>query len=466
MDKTRKAIVTGLLGATPARLALTPYSPQPQEGQRGLLEPYQGGVRERIANALGAGVGGLGGGRYTQQRFSDAARSLVDFVPGLGDALSADDFGRSVDAGDWLGAGINGAALAAGVVPVVGDAAGKAIKAKGDDVAKAGIRAFHGSPHSFDKFDLSKIGTGEGAQAYGHGLYFAENEGIAKSYRETLAGKPTPSSFEYGGVDAWQNYDNLSPEVKRGIGELHARLSPYKDPSSPELIEQTRKGLINTIKNFETGAIPMDQRAYEDAKAALNLIQDGTFRVKPAQTPGSMYEVRINANPDDFLDWDMPLSEQSAKVKGALNNLGVETGQKSKWTVKATAKGDKWTVYDQWGQPSGTFLSKDAAEKKAKEGSLEAGSGGGGLAYTLLGGNRYYSELDKGEASQKLMNAGVPGIKYLDAGSRSGGNGTRNYVVFDDKLIEIVRKYGIVGLLGAGFISQETAEQLREQGYT
>ena len=47
--------------------------------------------------------------------------------------------------------------------------------------------ADHGSPHSFDKFDMSKIGTGEGAQAYGHGLYFADNEGVAKSYRENLA---------------------------------------------------------------------------------------------------------------------------------------------------------------------------------------------------------------------------------------------------------------------------------------
>ena len=38
-----------------------------------------------------------------------------------------------------------------------------------------GIRAYHGSPYDFEKFDISKIGTGEGAQAYGHGLYFAEN---------------------------------------------------------------------------------------------------------------------------------------------------------------------------------------------------------------------------------------------------------------------------------------------------
>ena len=43
-----------------------------------------------------------------------------------------------------------------------------------------GIKAYHGSPHDFDRFDLSKIGTGEGAQAYGHGLYFAENEGVAE----------------------------------------------------------------------------------------------------------------------------------------------------------------------------------------------------------------------------------------------------------------------------------------------
>jgi hypothetical protein len=54
------------------------------------------------------------------------------------------------------------------------------------DAALDRIRAYHGTPHKFDKFDMSKIGTGEGAQAYGHGLYFAENEGVARSYRDTL----------------------------------------------------------------------------------------------------------------------------------------------------------------------------------------------------------------------------------------------------------------------------------------
>ena len=41
---------------------------------------------------------------------------------------------------------------------------------------------YHGSPHKFYKFDASKIGTGEGAQAYGHGLYLADDVGVAGSY--------------------------------------------------------------------------------------------------------------------------------------------------------------------------------------------------------------------------------------------------------------------------------------------
>ena len=49
-----------------------------------------------------------------------------------------------------------------------------------------GITAYHGSPHDFEQFDMSKIGTGEGAQAYGHGLYFAEAEPVAMEYRDKL----------------------------------------------------------------------------------------------------------------------------------------------------------------------------------------------------------------------------------------------------------------------------------------
>lgn len=51
---------------------------------------------------------------------------------------------------------------------------------------QTGAIVWHGSPHKFDKFDSSKIGTGEGAQAYGHGLYLAEAPDVAKGYRDKL----------------------------------------------------------------------------------------------------------------------------------------------------------------------------------------------------------------------------------------------------------------------------------------
>ena len=52
---------------------------------------------------------------------------------------------------------------------------------------KAGFKAYHGTPYRFDEFDLEKIGTGEGAQAYGYGLYFAEAADTSRAYRQNLS---------------------------------------------------------------------------------------------------------------------------------------------------------------------------------------------------------------------------------------------------------------------------------------
>src|SRR6185437_16727922 len=65
------------------------------------------------------------------------------------------------------------------------------------DALNMGIKAYHGSPHDFDAFDLSKIGTGEGAQAYGHGIYMAENPSVAESYRTAgPAGNVPPPTYK------------------------------------------------------------------------------------------------------------------------------------------------------------------------------------------------------------------------------------------------------------------------------
>jgi hypothetical protein len=45
------------------------------------------------------------------------------------------------------------------------------------------IRAYHGSPYDFDRFDASKIGTGEGAASHGHGFYLTKDSDLAEYYR-------------------------------------------------------------------------------------------------------------------------------------------------------------------------------------------------------------------------------------------------------------------------------------------
>jgi hypothetical protein len=165
--------------------------------------------------------------------------------------------------------------------------------------------------------------------------------------------------------------------------------------------------------------------------------------------PGHMYEVNLKADPEHFLDWDKPLHQQSDHVRSVLEGLGVKTDPRGEWSVTPTA-GGRFTVRNVWGEPSGTFASEEAARAKADAGTAEHNKMGGMFAYSKLGGNSIYSKLDTGAASKALQEAGIPGIRYLDAGSRGAGEGSHNYVAFDDKTIEILRKYGLAGLTAGG----------------
>jgi hypothetical protein len=48
-------------------------------------------------------------------------------------------------------------------------------------------------------------------------------------------------------------------------------------------------------------------------------------------------------------------------------------------------------------------------------------------------------------ASSALRNLGIQGIQYLDQMSRGSGEGTKNFVLFDPKIAEITKKYGLAG---------------------
>jgi Large polyvalent protein associated domain 23 len=276
------------------------------------------------------------------------------------------------------------------------------------------ITAYHGSPHSFDRFDLSKLGTGEGSQAYGHGLYFAENEGVANSYAKSTSHR----------------------DFIRKVQELY---DEYEDPHEAAAIVNessdftpSQRELVNSLREDDFLGFDYPHQAVTAAiKEPQNF--DMSDRTKEAlKNLGARYKVKINANSEHFLDWDKPLSEQSPKVQEAIKPL---LQNKPRWkTALDKALGPEDVDMSQKGSRAYHSLRSSLSHLNPLDNPSDP-----------LSGRPYATEP---QVSQALREAGIPGIKYLDAGSRSQAaeNKTRNFVVFDDKLVDILKKYGIAGM--------------------
>lgn len=235
-----------------------------------------------------------------------------------------------------------------------------------------GLIAYHGSPHSFDKFDMSKMGTGEGNQAFGNGLYFAQREGTADFYRSELTDQHgTPYKVDIAGkqeenpyivsaaVDAKNYMNNANPS------ETMAAFNNAMSSHKADLQEKWDR-FGGQLSNPDLH--PVTRKSLDELRDALNRIDSVTpenFTV----TSGSKYQVKIDAAPEDIKTYSGPSG------------------------IKAKA----------------------FAEQAKRE--------------------------------------GYKGIKYLDGWSRRAGSAegaTYNYVIFDDKLITILKKYGIPMTAGAG----------------
>ncbi|MCA9506552.1 MAG: hypothetical protein KC616_25930, partial [Myxococcales bacterium] len=134
------------------------------------------------------------------------------------------------------------------------DAAGLSLESSDDEIVAVVARrefeqpAFHGTPHEFERFDITKIGTGEGAQAFGWGLYFSSSRGIAEYYREMLSngvpvalidGKQIAPGFLSGmsSLDVFEEYglrNAFEAGVLRDIVNLHGgNVDSYIDANRP-----------------------------------------------------------------------------------------------------------------------------------------------------------------------------------------------------------------------------------------
>jgi hypothetical protein len=167
-------------------------------------------------------------------------------------------------------------------------------------IVKAGrrmIEAFHGSPHRFDRFSMENIGTGEGAQAYGHGLYFADEEGVAKQYRDM-------SQFSHENDVNW-----VVSELKNKYGADVDTVTPWEVAEeldgwpTLEFIKRD-ESMLEDVTQIVRGQ-NADGTVTESALSAYRRLQDKL----PKADPGSLYRVHLDVDPDTLLDWDSPIRE-------------------------------------------------------------------------------------------------------------------------------------------------------------
>lgn len=270
---------------------------------------------------------------------------------------------------------------------------GPAVRINRGGALSPGIVAYHGSPHDFDKFDLSKIGTGEGAQAFGHGLYFAEGEDTARYYR-----------------------DAVSQNQGTPVQELMAQA--IKGRSQEEAVETLRKG-YELLKDSKPRGGYEPRYTAADYKEALDRMERG-------ERHGTIYQVSINADPERFLDYDKPWNEQPQSIRDAMRSAGSGLRNHVPMTMDS--------VLSDFGD--------DVRAKKMAANMAKFQAGGMSQADLNRANQALHNANDKVLTADALREAGIPGIKYLDQGSRSSGEGTRNYVVFDDSLIQITHKDG------------------------
>jgi len=306
--------------------------------------------------------------------------------------------------------------------------------------------AYHGSPHRFDKFTLDHIGTGEGAQAYGWGLYFAGNKDVAEWYRERLQEESFWLKNENGDLyqhtnNGWAFKENTDGASWFNLdGDEESSLNILKDHEFN--YRKALQDINNAIKNpnthspesYELGVLMDKEENLKSIKKELKYLQESGFELTES---GQLYEVDI-PNDDVLLDWDKPLSEQSEEiqsiVKKAMGEVKPVKLKDGRYAVTiVTADGSGKTIWD-----INEATPDDAMSAFDRYLQRERGYG----IYFQIGKGFYTSGGNANREASILLNSlGIKGIKYLDGTSRSKGEGSYNYVIFDDEAIQILNTY-------------------------
>lgn len=274
--------------------------------------------------------------------------------------------------------------------------------------------AWHGSPHDFDEFDLGAIGTGEGNQAHGWGLYFAKKKSVSRNYQKVLSkrlGTTNPKLFKVEIPDEKtmldedkyfkeQNKDVVNKIVSAvndlDIDKRKALLSHYKEHPSYPVNKEYEKilGKIQSVK--------------QDREYIVEALTNNVNKIKEKIARETATEYGYNF---DELKADNTF-EMAKKLIGEINEkLSALEKEKEVEGAKEKIKEDKIL------ESIGDTFTKTPYTGRDVYVALSKAFGG-----------------DKG-ASEFLNSTGVKGITY------DGYTDGRCYVVFDDKAIKVIEKY-------------------------
>jgi hypothetical protein len=277
----RNAFVGGL-----ADFLAAGTSPQRTQQMRGLMEFLQVPDIAQTLDRVSYGEPLTTGAGMTTKLRPEAENALMA-------ALGMLPAGRPAEAGA-MALGRAGERMAERVVPQVMERGGlpaEMLSAMAQGTVSPAT-VFHGSPHRFTKFDSSKIGTGEGNQTYGYGLYLAENPAVANDYKRQLS-----SEF------FWRDLDAALPTALKGKAP---------DWTDALLSGKTVDDLASTLKR------PWEKSLLQQNKAKIESVIDAH------KASGNVYQVDL---PDEqiakMLDYDKPLSKQPKSVQEAIKASGI-----------------------------------------------------------------------------------------------------------------------------------------------
>lgn len=325
------------------------------------------------------------------------------------------------------------------------------LSGNGESVKKNEIfnqTAWHGSPYNFDSFDLGAIGTGEGQQVHGWGLYFAKDRKVSEAYKEVVGTQRQVVVWDGKEYFASEDGDfdwsaGIFSDEKYKYGEAMCYVLDCLSEG------MTKKEAIKDLQaSIDSGRIR--GKYTDEAMKAISILKKGTGRLKNQPT---LMQVEIPES-QNMLDENKSICYQPLPVLEALVKIkAISPAVYKSIKLAVENEGDKgrevmhkyFTEYAEYDRGA---IDDDAMQacfdetlKVVKDEDTLASAGISDSEYhNFLSGKNIYNMLSRWYGSQKeaslaLSKAGIEGISY--EGDRDG----RCYVVFDDKAVSIIEKF-------------------------